>query len=140
MIWKAFLTGSRAYGVPRADSDVDVVVRMPREAVDLLIKSGVADVVHDFPQNNNASFRFGKMNLICCTSDKRFEKWVRGTAVLQSRAPVTRDAAIEVFEKEGIERSAGLSPTEEPKTLPPPPTVEEMMASQQKTETEDFPF
>lgn len=117
MIWKAFLTGSRAYGFPRPESDVDIVVRMPQEAVDVLLKAIPAEKVRKYPDSDSVSLWFDNLNLICITSDKAFETWVEGTACLLSRAPVTRDAAIEEFNKRGIAKSLQ---SQDP-SLPPPP-------------------
>lgn len=98
----AILTGSRAYGTPRPDSDVDLVIRLSPETLVQLIAA--SDKHAEYPENNSASVRFGILNLICVTSDSAYETWRSNTAALVARKPVTRDEAIESFSLLGIAR------------------------------------
>lgn len=108
---KAFLTGSRVYGVPAEDSDVDLVVLgsyplirhlIPfadnGEKVKKALKSGTRS-----PDDSGASMYFGRLNLIIETSRRNFTQWLVGTEILieeQERGePVSRDRAVEVFEQ-----------------------------------------
>lgn len=101
--FKAFITGSHAYGTPGPDSDVDVVVRCDLDVVaklTALLDQPVADETgepgKDYPQ---LQVRSGRLNLLLCASDERFEIWREGTADLRALAPVTRDAAVAHFKR-----------------------------------------
>lgn len=89
----AFLTGSRVYGSPQADSDIDLVVRVDETTAGLLrLLSGNKDTV-----------RFGKLNVILCTTDKEFAVWKLGTEQLRyarnaGNPPVDKYMAKEAFD------------------------------------------
>lgn len=103
-LWNAFLTGSRAYGVPHKDSDIDIVLRMSEEdALKLYEACPEALCVGQpkpkpenipYPTRQLYVFRFGMVNLLCCTTDEGFEQWVRGTTELIQQAPVGREEAV----------------------------------------------
>lgn len=99
----AFLTGSHAYGTPTADSDVDLVVRVTDAATlaDLLLCAEVATAAKDKPASAvglpQSSYRFGRLNIILCHTDRQYADWRDGTALLIASRPVTRDRAVEVF-------------------------------------------
>jgi hypothetical protein len=86
---KAFLTGSRAYGTPRPDSDVDLVVCVSKDEAAKLRE------LSDDPDAR--SVRFGRLNLVICTDRKLWDAWALGTDELKARAPVTRDEAKRVL-------------------------------------------
>ena len=96
---KSFLTGSRYYGTPRSDSDIDLVVLM--DGTQLVVLAKFADNTDDFGSpggeqyDDGCSLRFGKLNLLCVTQDKHFNVWKQGTDELFAMKPVTRDKAIE---------------------------------------------
>ena len=98
----ALLTGSRAYGTPREDSDVDLVIRV-RDAATLAAIREAADPV--MPNQGHSaragrsSFRFGDLNLIVCHTDAEYAVWAAGTAELVDRAPVAREEAVAVFKR-----------------------------------------
>lgn len=101
---QAFLTGSRVYGTPREDSDLDMFVYCPDQAtLDLLTESaddetiGCADDDYDGESANRVILRFGKLNLLCTTKKADYAAWKDGTALLTSRKPVTRDEAKRVL-------------------------------------------
>jgi hypothetical protein len=115
----SFITGSRAYGAPDADSDVDLVVLVT--PADLEKLRGLADSDdHEKlkessdagPQGfaGSASLRFGRMNLLCVTDPVAFAVWARGTHLLRREADdgrrVTRELAIRFFED--LRRHHGL--------------------------------
>jgi len=92
----SFMTGSRVYGTPRPDSDVDVVVLVSLDdATDLWAES----------QSEN-SVRYGHLNLILCTDTEKgrekFKVWKEVTEYLKSQKPVTREKAVREFQKRGI--------------------------------------
>ena len=108
----AFLVGSRVYGEPREDSDIDLVVRMsPEDAYQL---RRLADPIR---QNDPMGVvRYGKLNLVVCETDALFEAWVDGFDEVmhefaKTQNPVTRARAIEIFYR------ANYAP---PKQLPAP--------------------
>ena len=81
------LTGSRAYGEPRSDSDVDLA---------LFVDPRLATILRNAADPHNADHpgvRFGRLNLILCESQEEYDKWHGGTLKLIGEAPVTRDAA-----------------------------------------------
>lgn len=109
---KAFVTGSQVYGTPTVRSDIDLVVMVSPDDLKLLKdKAGLQATGDSDPGPEDigglsASLKFGKLNLICVTSQKAFNVWKQGTEDLEKRAPVTRDEAVEHFKKLRIE--AGL--------------------------------
>ncbi len=102
----AFLTGSRAYGTPKPESDTDIVLHMSEDDLcELYSIHGPDDDRDDdpsFSSNNgrptNYSFRMGKANLICMTDPEEFQAWKSATEVLKRNRPVTRDLAIEAID------------------------------------------
>lgn len=94
----AILTGSRAYGIPCEDSDVDLVVLMkPSEAADLATSLGLEVTREGEGRYPALQFMQGRLNLIVVTDPKQFDIWVKGTELLSIRAPVTRQEAVELF-------------------------------------------
>lgn len=99
----SFLTGSRVYGTPTDESDIDLVVRMNDGDIEDL-KMLCGEDLHEYG-GEHCSLHFGTLNLIICADDMRFESWRKGTEELIRRAPVTREEAVEhfqsLFEEEG---------------------------------------
>lgn len=101
----AFLTGSRVYGTPREDSDLDLVVYMPGTAEDKLLEA-VADKFGQLKDTTyhdavpNVPYTFGKLNLIVCVSVERYESFFRARTRCLQEAPVTRERAIEIHKEE----------------------------------------
>lgn len=96
----AFLTGSRAYGTPREDSDVDLC---------LTVSERDFQVLNDFADRGQRTsgrpgcvggMRYGRLNLICVTTPD-LENWRSGTMALEARRPVTREEAIRVLGEHG---------------------------------------
>ena len=101
-----FITGSRAYGTPKYDSDIDLVVLMPADELEALIEiQGTLETKHEniysLDDTGNKvpshSFKFGRLNLICFTDPKEFAGWQAATVLLKSQRPVTRDYAIKTI-------------------------------------------
>lgn len=105
MIRGAFLTGSRAYGTPGPDSDVDLAV-LTDEATYQMLKT-LADEEETLddgeprhPRIKSATeckggpLRFGRLNLLCFTRGEEFYAWMHATSTLKGIAPVTRSQAI----------------------------------------------
>lgn len=94
----AFLTGSRVYGRPGPNSDIDLVVRVdPRLAGILRALSGATGIDDDAGAK---PVRFGKLNLILCETDEQYAVWAKGTAEMTgSGKPFDKVAAKAVFDK-----------------------------------------
>jgi predicted nucleotidyltransferase len=89
----AFVTGSRAYGTPREDSDIDLCVVVGELDYHTLVQwteDGDTSV-------GNHSLRFGRLNVIVLPPDD-FEAWKEATDELIAMKPVTKQKAIEVIE------------------------------------------
>lgn len=93
---KSFLTGSRVYGVPKSDSDIDLVVLVNEDDIKKLLPMADGADGHGGCEHyeDGVSLRFGKLNLLCVTKERHFELWRRGTNEIKEHAPVTRDFAI----------------------------------------------
>lgn len=100
---RAFLTGSRAYGKPREDSDTDIVVMVTPEVHSLLKELGKLE---------DGSIRFGNLNIIAVETELEFIGWKAATEGLinrkqEKKRPVTRDEAIvyidDTFKEIGLE-------------------------------------
>lgn len=100
---EAFITGSRAYGDPRLDSDVDLVIRCsPDLEATLRYLSDFKDPTER--SNPTRPIRFGRLNLITCTTDEQFAVWRLGTTHMKnvsSRQLVTfpKEDAKQVFDR-----------------------------------------
>lgn len=72
----AFITGSRAYGSPRPNSDIDLVIRVDSRTRLML------ETLSDNPKTDkygSVIVRFGRLNLLLCETDEEFATWVVGT-------------------------------------------------------------
>lgn len=103
---RPFLTGSRVYGKPSEDSDIDLVIQLSYYELDQLKKLADAhDVIDDSCAGpDSASLIFGKLNLICCTTDDSFAVWKVGTKRCEdikrdTHKPVLREKAKSIFRK-----------------------------------------
>lgn len=107
----AFLTGSRKYGTPRDDSNVDLVILT--DGVSLHKLSELADDAEEHKSPGygalprGKSLRFGKLNLIAVTDPVLYATWVVGTEQLWQKKQEaigypkgwpTRDEAKKVLE------------------------------------------
>ncbi len=104
---KAFITGSRAYGKPTDKSDIDLVVMVSEEVratlyglcdegpTKMTVRAASSEII------NKGPIRFGKLNLIVCTSEKEYATWKHITDVLYTKSkmngPVSREEAKGVF-------------------------------------------
>ena len=87
----SFMTGSRAYGIPREDSDLDVAVLMEDSTE-----------IWKHTETPNHTCRFGKLNLITFTNKDNFEAWRDVTNKLIALSPVHRDDAVKAFQDRGF--------------------------------------
>lgn len=96
---RSFMTGSRVYGVPKDESDFDLVILMDREeAVKLLYFSDNNGEKQDnYTEMKSLPMRFGKLNIIAVFTEADMAVWKLGTKQLVQENNVSRDRAIEVF-------------------------------------------
>ena len=123
----AFITGSRAYGTPRPDSDLDLVVYLPEslEANLLFDMSDDSDGV-EVPDLNNMeetvtrllevipdeygdthTVRFGKLNLVVLRTRTEYDIWrmVKDRLVAKRRKKgiaTSREDAVKLLQSLGI--------------------------------------
>lgn len=86
----SFATGSRVYGTPKEDSDLDLVVLLE-----------CSSDIWKFAEPGSTC-RFGKLNLVTFEDKDNFERWRKITKELIARSPVTRDEAIKAFQEAGF--------------------------------------
>lgn len=117
--WAAIVTGSRKYGKPRINSDIDLVVlvspadlkRLRDAAAIAHPAQGEIEAVRDTRgttietaegrvesdgqgEMSSGSFRFGMLNLVVTTEPDMFQSWVQGTKELKAKGkPVDRETA-----------------------------------------------
>ena len=98
---KSFLTGSRRYGVPRDDSDTDVVIfadAKDHALFDALIAIGTAGDMCS-ARVSNFSIRIGKLNLIVLTDEREFQVWRDVADTLSTVKGTDKQSAIAAHEK-----------------------------------------
>ena len=88
----AFITGSRAHGTPRADSDIDLVI---------LVSSADAKKL-GVTEKSRRSLRFGELNLIVIQEQEKFDAWKKVNDHLVSIGPVTREKAVQAYCAAGV--------------------------------------
>ncbi len=99
----SFITGSHAYGIPRPNSDIDLVVLVGVNCLRKLCENG-QEGSRVLAEGDGKAF-YGKLNLILVTNEREYELWAKGTAELQLRAltkPVTREEAKAHFTAMGL--------------------------------------
>lgn len=100
MLTKSFITGSYAYGTPRPDSDIDLVVLLPPDVL-LDNLDALADKTNkdSCAHRGHPSMMFGKLNLIVFHDEREFKGWRKATEELKARRPVTKAEAIKHIDK-----------------------------------------
>lgn len=91
---EAFITGSRQYGTPREDSDLDLVVYISQEELDYLRDEWSSSTQ---AYGDVLVLRFGLLNLICHSNEHNYEAWRKATEVLTAQRPVTREFAVQTI-------------------------------------------
>jgi predicted nucleotidyltransferase len=98
-----FLTGSYVYGKPTAKSDIDLVVLFTdSESIRKLKKLTDGKSSEEdarYARLGSYSLRFGRLNLLCFESKKKFLVWKKATEDLKAIKPVTRQLAKKYIEK-----------------------------------------
>lgn len=99
----AFLTGSRAYGNPTADSDFDIVLPCSNTLAWTLRKHFV-----DWGKSPSTvdSIKIGNLNLLLSPTQEDYAVWVEGTKQLIEVKPVTRSQAVTLFQR--LRKAAGI--------------------------------
>lgn len=97
-IERAFITGSRAYGTPRDDSDIDLAIPLHEKDYRTLWA---------LTEGKN-KLQFGKLNIVAFNMDDekdaiRFFAWRRTNYELCSKKPVTKEEACLAFREAGAE-------------------------------------
>lgn len=87
---KAFLTGSRVYGYPDKDSDIDLVIHCDKDVRDELIRHS---------DTGKMPCIYGKLNLIFTTTKDSYNAWLKAQEECVKRGPVTRSEAHAIHEK-----------------------------------------
>lgn len=87
----AFLTGSRVYGNAREDSDVDLVV---------LVDEATEKLLHALSDGGGLPCKFGKLNLILCSNQDKFNRWARALDEckfeMALNGPLSRERAVDI--------------------------------------------
>jgi len=103
-----FITGSRVYGTPREDSDLDLCVLVTKADFRKLLSRFTPEETTYIETSTDASFKIGSLNLIAFTDESKYDAWYKATQLCKLRGPVTREQAIAVIEafEEGKEDAA----------------------------------
>lgn len=95
---KSFLTGSRVYGTPNAESDVDLCVLISYDDMKTLVDASKHEASGSgIPRA--MSVKFGELNLVMTWDEKCFAEWKMATEDLIKAKPVTRDDAVAHFKR-----------------------------------------
>jgi len=83
-----FITGSRIYGSPTEDSDLDMVIIAREHEWDFLVDN----------QGGKFPVRYGKLNLILCRNSREYDSWKEARDLCIKRKnkigrPLTKDEA-----------------------------------------------
>jgi hypothetical protein len=93
---KSFLTGSRVYGTPKPESDIDLCVLLTYDEIEKLREFSDTKLPAS-RSPSSVSLRFGKLNIIATDDEKVFAEWRLGTSILEALRTVTKDFAIATF-------------------------------------------
>jgi hypothetical protein len=100
---KSFITGSRIYGIPKPDSDIDLVVFLTHDEYWKLAKLASPSSPSNHPsasdEDAHPSLYFGNLNLIPAFEPEVFQAWFDGTEFLKQESPVPKQRACEVMEE-----------------------------------------
>lgn len=98
-----FITGSHAYGIPNADSDVDLV---------LLLDERTTQLLEAYSETKKVPVRYGNLNLILCHSEAEYDSWKEFTdkttqQAVEAGVGVSSEEAREIFKKYRIRCGSG---------------------------------
>lgn len=94
----SFLTGSRVYGKPRPDSDIDLCTLVSYRDMREIMSA----TQHDHTGSampHSISLKFGQLNLILTCDPRCFAEWQMATRDLWDARPVSLEDAIKHFQK-----------------------------------------
>ena len=97
-----FITGSRVYGSPTEDSDLDIVIRCDRY-VAAVLESLIGKCSSDY-DHESVSVQCGRINLHLCTTDREYDRWRLGTRSCEVVAPIDRETAKKLMRVAGVDR------------------------------------
>lgn len=91
----AFITGSRAYGTPKKESDIDLCVLVDQQTKDRLTK---------LSKNKSEPVRFGNLNLVLVTTEEEFAAWKCCTATMvrnkvENKSPSSKETATRLIKE-----------------------------------------
>jgi hypothetical protein len=93
----SFVTGSRAYGTPREDSDIDLAVCVSSKDLELLMGGQPTGDAQYQEGTRSTSLRFGKLNLLAFVNRADFDAWMVANEMLKKQRPVTRERAVQTI-------------------------------------------
>lgn len=76
----SFITGSRRYGTPRDDSDLDLVIYCPNYQTERAIRAATGKKLT--PKAMKQPVRFGNLNLIIVRTPQEWTAWYSGTEMM----------------------------------------------------------
>lgn len=93
----SFITGSRAHGTPREDSDIDLAVPLHEKDYKTL-----------WALNDGNKLMFGKLNIVAFNMDspedaERFKAWRKTNYELCAKKPVSKEDACLAYRAAGAE-------------------------------------
>lgn len=97
----AILGGSRVYGKPNKDSDLDLVLWLPNSMQRQIVRK-------EGDETGDDTVRYGNLNIILPNNAKEFSVWLYGIELLKQHKPVTRDKAVETFDN--LRMTMGIEP------------------------------
>lgn len=100
----AFVTGSYAYGVPNADSDIDLVVLMTGQEVGKLVRASGQQAANQYDSDIDYSLRFNKLNVIQLDCPIKYKGWYAANQYLVSLKHSGAKLITREFAKETIVR------------------------------------
>jgi hypothetical protein len=103
----AVVTGSRKYGKPGKKSDVDLVILITYEDMQLLSQfaTEVQEADEYYSHTGVLGLTFGKLHLLCVTSEEEYRIWVEGTEKLFA---ATRNKKAGNRYKDGVSRDLSI--------------------------------
>lgn len=87
---KAFLTGSRVYGTPTEDSDIDLVIYCDTSTKEKLI---------ELSDNGKMPCMFGKLNIIFAINETQYKAWSEAKEHCNLFKPISRELAFEIHDR-----------------------------------------
>lgn len=94
---EAIFTGSRVYGTPTDEPDLDLVLLANSDEEWNTIMAMATEQNVESYGGGSVSLRFGKLNMIATSCPLAFGVWKDGTEQLKAKRPVTREQAVELF-------------------------------------------